>query len=80
MNDVDIDRIRFLVKVLADFEAADEFAKKHGLGDATSATALNPGFSRVITEARGLHKELEDNALNIARALIETLDKENPND
>lgn len=80
MTDVDIDRVRFLVKVLADFEAADEFAKKHGLGEYTYATALNPGFSRVIMEARGLRKELEDNALDIARALIEMLDKENPND
>lgn len=80
MSDVDIDRIRFIVKVLADFEVADEFAKRHGLGDDTSATALNPGFSRVIMEARGLRKELEDNALNISRALIEMIDKETPND
>lgn len=80
MSDVDIDRIRFLVKALADFEEVDEFAKKHGLGDATYATALNQELSRIIMKARGLRKELEDNALDIARALIETLDKETTND
>lgn len=80
MTDVDIDRVRFLVKALADFEAVDEFAKKHGLGDATYATALNPELSRIIMKARELHKELEDNALNISRLLIDTLDKETQND
>ena len=80
MSDVDIDRVRWLVEVLQDFEDADEFAKKHGIGENAYATALNPGWSKIIMEARELHKELEDNALNIARLLIETLDKENTND
>lgn len=78
MSNVDIDRVRLLVKALADFEEVDEFAKEHGLGDVTYATALNPELSRVIMKARVLRKELEDNALNLARALIETLDKGTP--
>lgn len=80
MSDVDIDRIRLIVKALADFEEVDEFAKKHGLGEYTYATALNPELSSIIMRARKLRKELEDNALDIARALIETLDKETTND
>lgn len=76
MTDVDIDRVRVIVKVLADFEEVDEFAKKHGLGDATYATALNPELSRIIMKARGLRKELEDNALNIARKLVDVIDSE----
>lgn len=80
MSDVDIDRIRLIVKALADFEEVDEFAKKYGLGDATYATALNPELSNVIMKARGLRNELEDNALNISRLLIDTLDKETQND
>lgn len=76
MTDVDVYRIRFLVKALADFEEVDEFAKKHGLGDATYATALNPELSRIIMKARGLRKELEDNALDIARKLVEVIDGE----
>lgn len=80
MSDVDIERVRLLVRTLADFEVVDDFAKKHDLGDATYATALNPELARIIMRARELRKELENNALNIARALIETLDKEISND
>lgn len=77
MSDIDIDRIRYLVKVLAEFEVLDEFAKENGgLGDNLFATALNPELSRVIIKARELRKELEDNALNIARKLVEVIDGE----
>lgn len=76
MSDVDIDRVRWLVKVLRNFEDIETLASEHGLADDIINTALNPELSRISMEARELRKELEDNALDIARTLVEVIDGE----
>ncbi|WP_420100164.1 hypothetical protein [Corynebacterium sp.] len=75
MTDLDLDRLRWIVEALSDYETLDEFAKENRL-DHVDGIALNPALGGIIKKARALHKELEDHALNIARALVEALEGE----